>query len=167
MEGPALGALLWLLTRHEPGKEFYFRLGAGKPLGFGTVSMITDLGEVRASTGVSMREYYKTWLKENDHTIADRVAEPAWASVEELTALKGSAENSIDLHLRLVVLRVARGISGMPVHYPRVREDGDSGVAEPRATSYEWFVANERNGRWSLPSVHNENPGLPYLPPPR
>ena len=60
-----VGALLWLLSLNDEigdeGENHYFRLGYGKPLGFGSVKMEIDKEQLPLGTGEDWKKYYATF----------------------------------------------------------------------------------------------------------
>jgi CspA family cold shock protein len=130
------GALLWLL---EEGR---FRLGLGKPLGFGTVA--TDV------TG---------WTPLNPgHRYLNHDATPG--STEELRANFESLWKGRASHLD-AYRQAMQGWSDIPVEYPHVQ--APSGYRPQGQPGYLWFVENERaNSRQSLPPLGGKAPTLPW-----
>lgn len=148
-----LGALLWILDR-----DGHHRLGLGKPLGFGSLSVSID--------------WEATAIRDQNQLI-DRyrgVAEGGVLSRGALSALRDKFEK----HFRdtqpvayRAMLESAQGFSGRnPVHYPWVQP------ARPQAESFHWFVTNERGEReedqkWprhALPLLkQGQDPKLPVL----
>ncbi|HZK06090.1 MAG TPA: TIGR03986 family CRISPR-associated RAMP protein [Actinomycetaceae bacterium] len=148
-EQESLGAFLWMLT--EP--DIRFGLGTGKPLGFGTVTIRADLERAELMKSDQRRSTYASW------TPSGRAVDK-----DELAALAENTTQALDPRVVKSLLRIGSGIEGVPVHYPRVRV-GNAHPVPPRATSYEWFVSNERSGRKSLPAPDSDSPWLSYYPP--
>jgi hypothetical protein len=134
-----LGALLGLLTL---GAGEVHRLGMGKPLGFGSVRLSTDLGDCEIASGAGMRELYVDG--ETEWLTADRL-EGFVRSVAD-----GSASWSI-------WTKLARGYD-VPVHYPRTTP------REQQPEGFTWFVQNERGSKLGLPDVTGGSQQLPYSP---
>lgn len=159
-----LGALLWLLTLHD---EHYFRLGGGKPLGFGSVRLTIDECDLR--TGEQLRSRYSAW---NSDAAPCDPSEAAIRSFKEalLDAYPpNQGKNGFDdIPFIRAFLAACKGFDDeLPTHYPRATADGQPGPPNPEGESFKWFVANERNGaRYALPDLTDEN-GLPTLQDPQ
>lgn len=146
-----VGALLWLLSG-----SLNFGVGAGKPLGFGTValSIVSDATSIESVEDTTSRwGEWCTGAAEEKGVFPDKLIEAFEASVEQLFPglLKAFA--------------VLSSPPDLPVHYPRLK--GDAG-SPPVAESYQWFVQNERaphERAWALPDVND--PALPLLPQPQ
>ncbi|NJP97985.1 TIGR03986 family CRISPR-associated RAMP protein [Nonomuraea sp. FMUSA5-5] len=157
-----LGALAWLLNL--PAGHFQ-RLGFGRPLGFGSVRL--DVEHAELHKGADYSAYYRTLsgnLPESDwRSIIDAARKTFDAIVESSPALK---------IIRQDILATTRGVSHLPVHYPRVREESLGKAIpmppDPRGLQYKWFTANEQpsgksimygRGR-SLPRPTGDQPPL-------
>jgi CRISPR-associated protein (TIGR03986 family) len=146
-----LGPLIWLASQDGCA----LRLGAGKPYGFGAVTVSIDWGCTELRTGDALRG---CWLD------LRRPDPAARADVEELAAAFGevAAEHPVLAPAVAAWRKVARGL-GVPAHYPRTHR-------EPEAETYRWFVENERmRGKkagygLALPHVLEEDQRLPLLP---
>lgn len=146
-----LGALLWLLTLDD---GYHHKIGLGKPLGFGAVDVRADLSRANVFTGHAMRERYRSLTPK-----------PVPARHEELTALRQDfARHCETAKVTSEFLAAARGYQGLSLHYPRLSP-------EPTATSYDWWVANDRGSKNTPASRHalplldeHEAPALPYVP---
>ncbi|MEU8393696.1 TIGR03986 family CRISPR-associated RAMP protein [Nonomuraea sp. NPDC048892] len=133
-----LGALVWLLTL--PAGHFH-KLGHGRPLGFGSVRLNIENAELH--NGNEYKSYYRTLsgsLPDRDwRAITDAAREQFDTIVESSPALRT---------VRQAMLAVTRGAPDLPVHYPRVRDQGlDDTVPtppDPRGLQYKWFTANEQ-----------------------
>lgn len=155
-----LGALLWLLTLPE---EHFYRLGGGKPLGFGAVRL--TIGECDVRTGNDLRNRYMAWHSEG--VAADPSEAAAQAFKEALSRAypaSGGACVFDDISFIKAFLVACKGFpAALPVHYPRARPDGQPGPPSPDGESFKWFVANEKNGaRYALPNLSTDS-GLPTL----
>lgn len=156
-----LGALLWLLdlSRQLADPMAHLRLGMGKPLGFGSVSVrLTGLdlqdGEARRADYASLFKAGEGGerLKAQGEASSDAakpLVEAYRAALSALFAGKPFDEVSVIKAFR----NAACGIDDLPVHYPRATPapDGDG-------KNFEWFVANNKEDR-------NE-PGPKYALPP-
>jgi CRISPR-associated protein (TIGR03986 family) len=149
--GAELGPLIWLASQEGCA----LRLGAGKPYGFGAVTVSIDWDNAELRTGEALRG---CWLALHRPDPAPR------ADIEELAAEFGevSSENPVLAPAIAAWRKVAQGIS-MPAQYPRTSK-------EPEAETYRWFVENERmRGQearygFALPHVLEEDQRLPHLP---
>jgi len=174
-----LGALLWLLSLD---RDAFLRLGSGKPLGFGSVTLAIDWHNTDLRAGRAWAEAYRQM---NAAPSTDQTAIiPDKPAAERLIALFHSEATRVfgqesgrsvatDFeHLPFIAafLIAARGFSdGLPIHYPRARDAGQQGSVPPNPTgeSFKWFVENERAGkeggqRLSLPDLTTDT-GLPIL----
>jgi|HubBroStandDraft_1064217.scaffolds.fasta_scaffold09000_3 CRISPR-associated protein (TIGR03986 family) len=150
--GPELGPLIWLAT--QDGCPL--RLGAGKPLGFGAVTVSIDWHATELRTGQTLRDCWTTLRR------------PGPCPAGELRALaddfEQQARSSPALAPALEAFRkIARGLPG-PAAYPRTRR-------APEAETYRWFVANEKikDGKpaygFALPHVLEDDQRLPFINP--
>ncbi len=157
LQSKEVGALLWLLTRP---KDQYYKLGYGKPLGFGSVRLEVESGPLPLATGAAWKKYYAAFetlppieLDENQRSIC-------------IQAFKASMESAYKEHpsfknLPFIsdFLQILKGpIDDVPIHYPRLDQK-----PTPEGKNFEWFVQNERGKKRALPDVNDEN-GLPYRP---
>ncbi len=176
-----VGALLWLLTRPD---KHYFRLGYGKPLGFGSVRIELDCpnGVLPLGKGEDWKEYYTALNQSSPATLnADEQKDcvqkfrdsmmTGYALKEDMHAEKGKEEKFKSLDFIAGFLRVLKGPGdNAPIHYPRLEypNRGDY-KPNPEGKNFEWFVANDDNRggkKLALPAVTEEK-GLPYYPPQR
>jgi CRISPR-associated protein (TIGR03986 family) len=167
-----LGALFWLLSLNEgnSGKKRYLRLGGGKPLGFGTVSLEIECCDLR--DGEAMAEDYTQLAErgpsgvritskndaENKKVDGTKTAVDFFKAKLESSYGKGQVFDCIPF-IR-AFLNACEG-GNLPVHYPR-------NSAHPTAggENYKWFDANEKNGEGhALPGLENADRGLPILSP--
>ncbi|MDI6712827.1 MAG: TIGR03986 family CRISPR-associated RAMP protein [Anaerosomatales bacterium] len=179
LTGFELGALLWLFSMEEGA---CFRMGGGKPLGFGSVR-IDWVPE--ASTLMRGSEWRAHWRELGK--APSRALEP-----EEADELKDAFETRVREKFQLAQHRnadflrafvlVSKGFEDrLPVHYPRAvagTQPAQQQIPQnPEGENFKWFVANERWNRhdpqqqhlYSLPHVLLDR-GLPILPadpPPR
>ena len=181
-----VGALLWLFSLPT---DHYFRLGYGKPLGFGSVKIEIDTDQVVGvplGTGDHWKAYYANLnasppvelsdkrqseyiqrFKENLVDVYNSLSD-AEAMANNDGEVKTSSESSLlnTLEKRFDALsfingflQVLRGpVSDASIHYPRLKPQPD-----PEGKNFEWFVANERGSKRSLPEVTDKN-GFPYQP---
>ena len=166
-----VGALLWLLTLHQHYKEdHYFRLGYGKPLGFGSVKMEVDLtdpdcinGCLPLANGEDWKAYYATFDADTV-SLAKLAPNQQKECIQDFQfAMKGAYEqpNFDDLPFISGFLQVLRGPkSDAPIHYPRKTSEPN-----PDGGSFNWFRANDdgKGLKLSLPEVTAAE-GLPSNP---
>jgi CRISPR-associated protein (TIGR03986 family) len=162
-----LGALLWLLSL-DP--NHYHRLGGGKPLGFGSVRLEIDWGQTNLRIGAQWRESYATLdkiekpehdaaldcIKKFQNEMAQTYGKGGFDQVSFIAAFKRCAEGFKDRK---------------PIHYPRAKQKEQQPNStippHPEGKAFEWFVANERTGKFGgpklpLPDLANDG-GLPIL----
>lgn len=157
-----LGALLWLLSLPE---HHYHRLGGGKPLGFGSVSLAINWEKTDLRKGQDWKAFYSSLFP---------IDRPNARSAEEcITLYKNAVEeaygNGKNFERISFIAAFCRGAKGfddkLPIHYPRARQAGQTGVIppHPEGKAFEWFVANERQEQqFSLPNLVDDG-GLPIL----
>ena len=181
LEPEEIGALLWLLTLPD---KCYFKLGYGKPLGFGSVRMEIDksqyvngclpLGKLKDWKG-----YYASFdgmlLPTLDESYCVRKFKKCMvaaypASPEDQINVEDLDDKQLEEHFKELpfikgFLQVLRGPeTEAPIHYPR-KQDKPSSEAE----NFKWFNANdsEKKGqegqKLSLPDVTSKET-LPYDP---
>ena len=158
-----VGALLWLLLLSEfYGENHYFKIGYGKPLGFGSVRMEIDEDEcpnrcLPLGTGEDWKNYYAAFDadvsslgKLNDHERNQCIDE-----FKDSMARAYNAQCFDDLRFISGFLQVLRGPkTDLPIHYPRQEEKPSS-----ESKSLDWFKANDsKEGlKLTLPAVTEEN----------
>ncbi len=170
-----VGALLWLLTRP---KNHFFRLGYGKPLGFGSVKIGIDT-RVNECLPLGTGKHWKKYYAELNgilpaHLDGNQQNEFIDQFERKMVAAYNAALSFDQLPFVSAFLQVLQGPNGdaPKIHYPRLTEKPDS-----EGKNYAWFMANERGrsrreaGRdevgkkLALPDVNDENDkGLPYIP---
>ena len=173
-----IGALLWLLSL--PLGHF-FKLGYGKPLGFGSMKLEIDwersAEDKRLPLGMDKdwKSYYAT-LDAQPPAVLDTMQQAqciqafkssmvaAYATAETIEATRAS-EQTISKTQRFdslsfikEYLQVLKGPSNNdPVHYPRLEYKPNR-----NGENFKWFVKNEKEPKHALPSV-TEKQGLPYF----
>src|SRR5579875_205353 len=151
-----LGALIWLLELPEPCR---LRLGAGKPLGFGSVRLQLRREASSVVTGEEVAERYRGLRAiepQPDPQRLERLVRTFKREVRRAYAGPDRAEFE-QVPFIAAFLAVAKGKPG-PIHYPRLQEPPD-----PEGKSFRWFQANARGGRWALPEATSSDL-LPYQP---
>ncbi len=143
-----LAALVWLLSLPE---DHFFRLGLGKPLGFGSVRVTIEPDDTCVADG-------KDWTA----SLANWDAKPQGIDLAPLVTEYETVMNRINASLLRSFLQIARGFGAVDVMYPPNPTDrGNVG------DHFEWFAANERRreGAFSLPDPDDDNgPLLPINP---
>lgn len=164
LQSEELGALLWLLT--EP--EGCFRLGYGRPLGFGSVKLKLDLPdsqELPLGQAKHWRGYYSNLAGDEPCEFADRQG-AIKAFQQAMVDAYGPAESvSTTVKVQFESLSFIKAFlkslsgfqDGLPVHYPRVHPKPD-----PEGKNFQWFTDNEAGQKLSLPDLTSTN-SLPYF----
>jgi len=155
-----LGALLWLLELPE---NHYHRLGSGKPLGFGSVSLKINWTDTDLRTGEDWRKFYSSLLPVDkpDQTIAKQSVEEFKKAIAQAY---GNNNNFDKIDFITAFCRCAQGFNdNLPIHYPRTSKEQN-----PNGEGFNWFVQNEKEGesgglKLALPYLSNDH-GLPYQP---
>ena len=179
LEPQEMGALLWLLSLNDgiPDRDaqHYFRLGYGKPLGFGSVKMEIDCPDkpLPLGTGEDWKKYYTAFdtdtsppaaLKEDKQTkhIQKYQESMEKAYPDQVHYEKGQKRTFNNLRFISGFLQVLLGPKlDVPIHYPRTDE-----AQLPEGKNFEWFVDNDHYNygmKLALPDVTDEE-GLPYKP---
>ena len=179
-----VGVLLWLLTLPD---KHYFRLGYGKPLGFGSVRIELDCpnGVLPLGKGEDWKKYYTTLDKPLCATLNEdqqkNCIQKFWDSMvagypaeedpqtKEGEELKEKRFKSLDFIAGF--LRVIQGPGdNAPIHYPRLEHPEGQYKPNPEGKNFGWFVDNDhyRDGKkLALPAVTDDKElpnGLPYTP---
>ncbi|MBR5946723.1 hypothetical protein IKZ80_06545, partial [bacterium] len=142
------GLFLLLIFLGELDPPRCFRLGYGKPLGLGSVTLKADTGAMKIFTGEMMKARYSNLSKtpegrmtRDDHeTLRQRFINSVLDNYPQ-------EERRIDALINGFA-KASRGVPG-PVAYSLIDND-------PNAKSYEWFVQNERpipGRKRSLPHI--------------
>jgi CRISPR-associated protein (TIGR03986 family) len=145
-----LGALLWSLEMDRRGVH---RLGFGKPLGFGSVTI-----EVTGVRLLDTAERYASLANDGWKTCSDwstRFVEPFKRALALRHAVAGfeMLDNVRDLRALLT-----DPPSDLPVHYPRAGRD-----PEPAGRNFEWFMGNKRRDQPVNLSLPADDQGLPLM----
>ena len=169
LQSEEVGALLWLLSRPE---GYYFKLGYGKPLGFGSVQMEIDCQNecLPLCTGENWKEYYSAFDADTSPPAAlhQKRQENCRQKFQKsmVAAYHEDSDNAIidefdNLSFIKEFLQVLKGPeTGAPIHYPRTNRNQD-----PEGKNFEWFTQNERNrdSKLALPAATKDK-GFPYEP---
>ena len=139
-----IGALLWLVTLRE---DHYFRLGLGKPLGFGSVRVELDQSQSILARG-------DAWVSalSSVGTLTNEVAKHS-----ELISKFTETMDQFSPDLLHAFQQSARGLGTTPIHYPRL-------PGKPADEHFHWFVENEKKGKYSLPDLGSPTVSLPDNP---
>ena len=146
-----LGALLWSLEL----EGWHHRLGYGKPLGFGSATLLIqslqilsqeryqDIEDSGWSDGLAHK---KEWINEFKRAMEERFAQKFddLPNVRDLKALLSKTP-------------------ALPIHYPRPTR-----MPDRDGKNYEWFVGNKQSGRRQgpklvLPLAEDDREGLPLI----
>ena len=161
-----VGTLLWLLSLPE---GHYFRLGYGKPLGFGSLTMEIDKKRLRdgcipLGTSENWKAYYADLDACSPATLDENMQSKCIQQFKDSMKDAYQEQNFNNLSFIEGFLQVLGGPgSDDSIHYPRRNRTPD-----PEGKNYEWFMDNE-NGRKryedgrkiALPAVTAKD-GLPY-----
>ncbi len=160
-----LGALLWLLSLPE---GHFHRFGGGKPLGFGSVRLEIIPEETRLSDGNGWKKFYSS-LEDVPPPTEVKLENLVQAFQKAVEQAYGNDRSFEEVSFITAFRRMATGHpDGLPTHYPRARQPGQNGPVppHPEGKAYEWFVANDRGPKVSLPNLADDN-GLPILDAPK
>ncbi len=151
-----IGALLWLLTLPE---KHYFKLGYGKPLGFGSVRLEVDDGVLPLGTSEDWKKYYATFDADPPATLDDNQRNQCIQAFQaSMEAAYNTSPSFGDLYFISDFLQILEGpVDDSPIHYPRLKRE-----PTPEGENFQWFTENERNWREALPRV--DESGLAYEP---
>lgn len=147
-----VGALLWLCSLD---KKYHLRVGAGKPLGFGSVT--TELVKVEIRNHPTLQREYGDLIPQNS---TPKIGESAITCVSDAKHYfiqpfkKALCENPKNFKNHATIkafLAIAQGPCDPPVHYPR-----QSPKPDPKGENFKWFGDNKQ----PLPSPGES--GLPY-----
>ena len=130
-----LGALLWLCSLD---KKYYLKVGAGKPLGFGSVT--TELVGVNIWNHAALQNEYANLIPVSGNLAITDVSKAKEEFIESFRQALCTGNNSLEDHdVIKAFLSIAQGPSDQaPVHYPR-----QSPVPDPKGENFKWFGNNE------------------------
>ncbi|HZV49348.1 MAG TPA: TIGR03986 family CRISPR-associated RAMP protein [Candidatus Dormibacteraeota bacterium] len=151
-----LGSLIWLLELPDSCR---LRLGAGKPLGFGSVRLRLRREESTVIEGEEVAERYRTLGATGPPTDPERFELLIKTFKREVCRAYTRTEFE-KVPFIAAFLAAAEGRRG-PIHYPRLGQRPD-----PAGKNFQWFQANARGRRVALPEATSSDP-LPYEPGPR
>ncbi|MCX7775560.1 MAG: TIGR03986 family CRISPR-associated RAMP protein [Spirochaetaceae bacterium] len=154
-----LGALLWLLSLNQNDTEKWcLRLGAGKPLGFGSVALSIENACFAKGSELMIKKYagWDCRLGKTPQAGIDPLVNKYKEAMQKF--FTQGYQSFDDIPCIKAFLVAAEGFKDSnPIHYPRTTE-----APSPEGESFKWFVENERREKWSLPSLANRIP-LPVL----
>ena len=129
-----LGALLWLCSLD---KKYLLKVGAGKPLGFGSVT--TKLGGVDIRNHAALQNEYANLIPASGNLAITDVEKAKACFIESFRQALCTGNNSLEDHdVIKAFLAIAQGPSDQaPVHYPRESSDPD-----PKGENFKWFGKN-------------------------
>lgn len=156
-----IGALLWLLSLPE---KHYFKLGYGKPLGFGSVRLEVDSGVLPLGTGKDWEKYYAMLDADLPATLdAGQRGQCIQAFQTSMTVAYNANGSFEDIPFISDFLQILEGpMDDLPIHYPRLKRQ-----PTPEGENFRWFTENEKErGGWkeALPDFLDQEEGLPYEP---
>ena len=129
-----LGALLWLCSLD---KEYHLKVGAGKPLGFGSVT--TKLVKVEIRNHAALQNEYANLISASGNSAITNVAKAKECFIESFKKALCTDVNSFEDHDVIKAFRaITHGPDQAPVHYPRQRF-----VPDPKGENFEWFGKNQ------------------------
>jgi len=150
-----IGALLYLLNLPS---DCHFRLGGGKPLGFGSAHV--SLVDLDLADGAVIREELLTIVRSEANKTRGRLnnIEDCRPFIEDYRSEIGERYGVVgkppeEIPFIKAFLNAARGfVDGKPVHYPRAANPAWAGASpvppSPQGKNFEWFVENERAGKY-------------------
>ena len=153
-----VGALLWLLTRPD---DQYFRLGYGKPLGFGSVKIEIDTECLPLGTGKDWKEYY---VALNDCPPAKLDTSEREKCIQEFKDSMKQAYQERDFDKLPFIEGFLQVLKGPNTDNPRIHYPRKNRIPHPDGKNFEWFVDNDHQGygkKLALPKVTAKK-GLPY-----
>ena len=132
-----LGALLWLCSLD---KEYHLKVGAGKPLGFGSVT--TKLVKVEIRNHAALQNEYANLIPANGNSAITDVSKAEVCFIESFKKALCTDVNSFEDHdVIKAFLAIAHGpCDQAPVHYPRQQFAPD-----PKGENFKWFEKNKKN----------------------
>ena len=157
-----VGVLLWLLSLPE---DHYFKLGYGKPLGFGSVRMeIDDARLVNDCIPLCNGEDWQAYYADIDAcSPATLDSDKQGECIQQFQASMKTVydeQNFDKLPFIEGFKQVLRGPhNDDPIHYPRNHPE-----PHPDGKNYEWFMDNDHHRfgkKLALPKVTGKK-GLPY-----
>ena len=161
-----LGALLWLLSLPE---NHYHRLGGGKPLGFGSVSLKINWQETDLRNGQDWQQYYSSLFpldspqSYNREFFIDNKESCVHKFKQAVSLAYGNGNNFEQVSFISAFLRYTQGFDDkLPTYYPRLKAH-----RKADAEGFKWFEENERTGsnggqKLSLPKLVKDR-GLPFI----
>ncbi|HEX5500526.1 MAG TPA: hypothetical protein VFX03_14920, partial [Thermomicrobiales bacterium] len=141
----------------DGNRRRFHRLGGGKPLGFGSVSL--KIKETALATGADLGRHYAEFDLGSAPQAGDaRLSETINGFKSAVAKAYGNGAPFERVAFIADFLTAAEGFSdGHPIHYPRV-------TSEPsvEGRNFEWFQQNDRAGKAALAPLAQER-SLPRL----
>ncbi|MGQ0775175.1 MAG: TIGR03986 family type III CRISPR-associated RAMP protein [Pseudonocardiales bacterium] len=140
-----LGALLYVLQGADPDgwQQRFHKMGGGKPLGFGTVTVQVLWDESDLQPGTDWQSYFA--LRDTPKAATHR--EQAERTIADFLRRSATATHERPAHLRAY----EHYLSGFPeIHDPadpQVHYPADPGAPDSDENRYEWFVDNRKAGK--------------------
>ncbi len=173
-----LGALLWILdlkANSDSQKDHYHRLGAGKPLGFGSVQLEIDWENTLLCQGAQWQEFYSSLEALLTHDINAGSCIDIYKDVFSQAYNQGQKFEQSPLIQAFC--QATQGFQdNLPIHYPRLTPEKRKNQIEDSPKNqiedspiFDWFVKNESlnqevpGAKLALPALWEEI-GLPYSP---
>lgn len=151
-----IGALLWLLSLPE---KHYFKIGYGKPLGFGSVRLEVDDGVLPLGTGKDWEKYYANLNADLPATLDAGQRGQCIQAFQASMAMYNTNGSFEDVPFISDFLQILEGpMDDLPIHYPRLKRQ-----PTPEGENFRWFTENERGRRDALPDFLDKEE-LPYEP---
>ncbi len=136
-----LGALLWLLASPE---IHYYRLGGGKPFGFGSVWLDINWQKTDLRLGGDWIQVYRSLMP-----VAAQGADAAECIdryKQATSTVYGKGKKFEKIPFIAAFCRCSKGFEdNAAVHYPRVTPN-----PTPEGEAFEWFVSNEQDTREAI-----------------
>ena len=157
-----LGALVWMLSLNtdESKPDHFFRIGGGRPLGFGSVSASIVGSDLR--TGLDWATDYRS-LDESSvpdqNTVCKTTVERFQKTVASTYGKSSSGVQCpfMDVGFIEQFLATARGLTGA-VHYPRM-----NAVPSVDGENFKWFAEAQRSSDpLPLPKLAKDVKPVPY-----
>jgi CRISPR-associated protein (TIGR03986 family) len=160
-----LGALLWIL---DLGANYYHRLGAGKPLGFGSIQVEIDWGNTALCRGKQLKAFYENLAA--SHPKGEDVLSCVDLYKKEFCQAYGPNKEFNNIQIIQAFCQAANGFDdNLPIHYPRLTPEKRNNTKKEDNPIFDWFGKNESvnqatpGSKIALPPLWKET-GLPYDP---
>ncbi len=159
-----LGALLWIL---DLGDNYYHRLGAGKPLGFGSVGVKVDWNKTNLCRGTDWSSFYSSLTSSLQGETDSLSCIDLYKN--EFRRIYGPKQDFESISVIQAFRQSAKGFQDdLPIHYPRLEPKKRKSDTDDHPI-FDWFRENENvnqgvsGSKLALPALWKEI-GLPYDP---